>query len=209
MMIDLHSHTYYSDGTESPEYLVERSHAAGVKMQALTDHDTLKGMPEFMDAAAKYPDLIPVAGCELSLRDMEILALGVRKNLAVRKTFGSYKEAIEFALSMGAAPVLPHAVRTGKRGRALEKLVLELKGYGLMGIEVFHPEHDREMADECLALARKYKLLVTAGSDFHEPDEPVDSEGYGARELGYFGGGDWKHCPELDATYEFFKKRIA
>ena len=208
-MIDLHMHTYYSDGKHSPKYVVEKAHAVGAKMIALTDHDTLDGVPEYLKAAKKYPDIIAFAGSELSLRDMEVLALGIKKPRTLKPEWASYKEAIEAALSMGAVPVLPHAIRTGLRGRVLDKFIAELKSYGLMGVEVFHPEHKQDMADECLALARKHNLLVTAGSDFHEKDE-LPYEGFdGSRYVGFFGYTNWKSCPELKKTYAFFRKWIS
>ncbi len=40
-MVDLHSHTDHSDGTDSPESLVEKAVAAGLHTLAITDHDTL------------------------------------------------------------------------------------------------------------------------------------------------------------------------
>ena len=42
--IDLHLHSYYSDGMESPERLVERAAALGYKTVALTDHDGVNGV---------------------------------------------------------------------------------------------------------------------------------------------------------------------
>lgn len=40
---------------------------------------------------------------------------------------------------------------------------------GLDGIEVFYPAHTYTMKQDLLALARKYGLLCTAGSDYHGP----------------------------------------
>ncbi len=44
MIYDLHSHSIFSDGTLSPEALVERAHEQGVNVLALTDHDETKGL---------------------------------------------------------------------------------------------------------------------------------------------------------------------
>ena len=41
--IDFHSHTIYSDGSDTPESLVRAMHMSGVDMFALTDHDTPVG----------------------------------------------------------------------------------------------------------------------------------------------------------------------
>ena len=50
-MIDLHLHTTASDGRSSPAALVEEAAAAGVRTMGVTDHDTLAGVPEVLDAA--------------------------------------------------------------------------------------------------------------------------------------------------------------
>jgi hypothetical protein len=39
--------------------------------------------------------------------------------------------------------------------------------YGLMGLEVYYPEHTNSMVNSYLGLAKKYNLLVTGGSDCH------------------------------------------
>ena len=41
--IDLHIHTDASDGTDSPEELIKKIHEAGIKIFAVTDHDTING----------------------------------------------------------------------------------------------------------------------------------------------------------------------
>lgn len=51
MRVDLHCHSTASDGQLSPTALVERAHGRGVRVLALTDHDTLDGLPEARRAA--------------------------------------------------------------------------------------------------------------------------------------------------------------
>ncbi|GAB3462916.1 PHP domain-containing protein [Streptomonospora sediminis] len=64
MRIDLHSHSSVSDGTESPAEVVGRAAAAGLDVLALTDHDTVAGIPEA--AAAMPAGFTLVPGMELS-----------------------------------------------------------------------------------------------------------------------------------------------
>ena len=45
-LIDLHTHTLASDGTDSPSALVQKAHAAGLAAVAVTDHDTVSGLDE-------------------------------------------------------------------------------------------------------------------------------------------------------------------
>ena len=66
-MIDLHSHTYESDGTCSPAQLIEEAVRAGVTTLGITDHDTFKGF----DAAvpiAREAGIELVCGIELSTK---------------------------------------------------------------------------------------------------------------------------------------------
>jgi predicted metal-dependent phosphoesterase TrpH len=63
--IDLHTHTYYSDGTMGPLQLLELARERGLDVVALTDHDTIAGLPEGRDAAnAVGIELVP--GVEFS-----------------------------------------------------------------------------------------------------------------------------------------------
>jgi 3',5'-nucleoside bisphosphate phosphatase len=64
-MLELHCHTTHSDGTLTPTELVTAAIATGVKVLAITDHDTLSGWDEAITAAAPY-ELEIVPGLELS-----------------------------------------------------------------------------------------------------------------------------------------------
>jgi len=77
-LIDLHCHSRFSDGTDAPEDLVKAAQELGLKALALTDHDTLAGLPDFMGCQPGCATrLIP--GIELSCRflDMELHILGL------------------------------------------------------------------------------------------------------------------------------------
>ncbi len=64
-LIDLHSHSTASDGSFSPTELVKLAKEMGLKALALTDHDTVEGLEEFIKAG-KELDLETVPGTELS-----------------------------------------------------------------------------------------------------------------------------------------------
>lgn len=65
--IDLHLHTTYSDGSYSPAEVIRFAHEVGVTALAMTDHDTVDGIPEAMKAGAEVGiEVIP--GIELSSR---------------------------------------------------------------------------------------------------------------------------------------------
>lgn len=65
MLADLHCHSTASDGLLTPAELVARAQAQGVGLLALTDHDTLDGLPA-AHAAAREAGLRLVDGVELS-----------------------------------------------------------------------------------------------------------------------------------------------
>ena len=65
MRIDLHTHSYYSDGQLSPKALVQRAIEHEVDVLALTDHDTVLGVSEAQEAA-KGTSLTLVPGIEFS-----------------------------------------------------------------------------------------------------------------------------------------------
>ena len=81
--IDLHVHSNCSDGTMTPTELVEYAAKKGLSAIALTDHDTIKGIPEATAAAETFGiELIP--GIEFSTnyqdKDIHILGLNVDVN---------------------------------------------------------------------------------------------------------------------------------
>jgi predicted metal-dependent phosphoesterase TrpH len=66
MLIDLHTHSTASDGTDRPAALVAAARQAGLDVVALTDHDTTLGWAEA--AGALPPGLTLIPGLELSCR---------------------------------------------------------------------------------------------------------------------------------------------
>ena len=63
-MIDLHTHTTCSDGTDSPFALVKKALSTGVKVLGVTDHDSIAGWDEAISAAT--PQIELVLGSEIS-----------------------------------------------------------------------------------------------------------------------------------------------
>ncbi|WP_396586999.1 PHP domain-containing protein [Bermanella sp. R86510] len=65
MLVDLHCHSLCSDGQLSPKDLVIRAHEKGVTHLALTDHDTLNGLPEAQQTAREQGIQL-ISGIEFS-----------------------------------------------------------------------------------------------------------------------------------------------
>jgi len=66
-VVDLHTHSTASDGKLTPAELVALAVERGVRVLALTDHDTLRGIPE-AQAAGRDLGVHVVAGIEISAR---------------------------------------------------------------------------------------------------------------------------------------------
>lgn len=64
--VDLHSHTTASDGTLSPRDLVRAAVKRGVRVLAITDHDSTEGLRDAFDEAARHPPLTIVPGLEIN-----------------------------------------------------------------------------------------------------------------------------------------------
>jgi predicted metal-dependent phosphoesterase TrpH len=77
---DLHSHSLHSDGTLTPEALVERAAGRGVKQLALTDHDETRGLAA-AHAAAQTHGIEVVDGVEISVtwrgHTIHVVGLGI------------------------------------------------------------------------------------------------------------------------------------
>lgn len=246
--VDLHVHSTYSDGTDSPSELVEKALELNLKAFALTDHDTTAGYEDVM-AAARNKDIEVVPGIELSTKyltkDVHILGLYVnpysrqfqefvhesqlgrewrnekmcenlraegiditieeltsmfphaqltRANFAklilekgyvksMEEGFERYvgdhckayvprdlitpERAIELVLAAGGVPVLAHPILYRFSDKVLEELVAKLKAAGLEGIETVYSTYAPSEERQVRALAKKYDLVMTGGSDYH------------------------------------------
>ncbi len=109
MTIDLHIHSTFSDGSRSPNEVVALSVECGLSTISLTDHDTMDGTAEIMEAAEKA-GIEAIPGLELSVvhrgRPLHIL--------------GYYLDADNVKLQSGLATI-QHA-RVERNNLILEKL---------------------------------------------------------------------------------------
>jgi predicted metal-dependent phosphoesterase TrpH len=53
-----------------------------------------------------------------------------------------------------------------------DELIPKFADYGIMGLEVYYPEHSQSMINLYLRFAQKHNLLVTGGSDCHGSAKP-------------------------------------
>ena len=115
--VDLHMHSIASDGQLTPSELISRAEKNSVNMLALTDHDSLRGIPEAMECVSgKKIRFIP--GVEISVTwgrlTIHVLGLNVdpRNDLlymaldSIQKTRFLRAKAIDKALVRAGLPSL-------------------------------------------------------------------------------------------------------
>ena len=80
--VDLHLHTRASDGRLTPRELIALVARKGLRVVAVTDHDSTEGLDEAMEAARAFPHLTVIPGIELSTDipgdEIHVLAYFVR-----------------------------------------------------------------------------------------------------------------------------------
>lgn len=253
-MIDLHAHTFESDGTDSPSGLIEKAAAAGLHTLAITDHDTLtahdkaqatadalgvrliRGVEISTKARNKSVHLLAYwfggnapagflawleemleyrrernrqliarlqqLGIPITLDEAEalgrtitgrvhiakvLIAKGYAKNIS--DAFDQYigedapgfvlmeepqtAKAVRKVREFGGVPILAHPIRLNMRDPQVEEeFIREQVDAGLLGLEVMHSDHGEKERERYLALATRYGLAPSGGSDFHGDIKP-------------------------------------
>nr|WP_317359220.1 PHP domain-containing protein [uncultured Tyzzerella sp.] len=92
-MIDLHTHSTYSDGTYSPQELITLAYEKGLKAIAITDHDTIDGINYAKDRA-KELNIELINGIEFSAdyKGIEIHILGYFLDITNKNLLALLKE---------------------------------------------------------------------------------------------------------------------
>ena len=137
--------TYEKLIEEFPDAVITRAHYA----RYLLNHGYIKGLQEAFD---RY--------------------VGDHAPYYVPREKVTPVQAVELILAAGGIPVLAHPVLYRMSDRRLDRLVAELKEAGLVGLEAIYCTYTAGEERQMRALARKYKLLVSGGSDFHGSNKP-------------------------------------
>ena len=78
------------------------------------------------------------------------------------------RQALERIGASGGVAALAHPIQLRTQNDAqLERVVKDLVDLGLAGLEVIHSDHDDAWVQKCAALADRFGLIKTGGSDFH------------------------------------------
>ena len=252
MKYDLHLHTTESDGRLTPTELVKLAKSHGLKVIAVTDHDTIGGIDEALREANNEPKITVVPGVEINtdLSSGELHVLGYfldytnpglkvslgkiresrvgraekmveklhglgfqvewqrildlargesicRPHIAQamlekgyvtseRQAFDKYigrngpayverekikpVDAVRIIVKAGGLPVLAHPADI----QELDTMLNELIAAGLVGMEVYYGQYDKQTVARLLQVASAYKLITTGGTDYHHFQDGVE-----------------------------------
>jgi predicted metal-dependent phosphoesterase TrpH len=168
--VDLHSHTTASDGTLSPAELVREAARRGLRVLAVTDHDSTEGLAEALAEAARHPPLRIVPGieinCDVEGAEIHILGYGMGYEAPWFQEFCRRQREerrarvhrIAARLAELGMPIDPERVlaivREGSAGRPHVARVMVERGYVRSVREAF----DRYLAAGKLAYVPRAKL---------------------------------------------------
>lgn len=173
--VDLHAHSTASDGSQSPAAAVEHAHRAGLAAFALTDHDTLAGIPDAQRTADAL-GLRLVPGVEMSVHqgptEVHLLGLHIRDVSALQGRLEIYRDhrrtrAVEIVSKLNAVGVavtveaVLEASAGGAIGRPHVAKALIAGGFVRDSREAF----DRYLAAGKPAFVEKERLDIAEGID--------------------------------------------
>jgi 3',5'-nucleoside bisphosphate phosphatase len=120
-----------------------------------------------------------------------------------KDTFGP-EEALAFVHKHHAVPVLAHPFWLNRGSlEATEEYLREMKDYGLVGIEVIYPDHDKDWTRGLKDIANRLEFIITGGSDYHGGKTKPHTT------LGHGEGGGFQVPPSVLDTLSAAAARLA
>ncbi len=132
---------------------------------------------------AHFAQYLHEEGIVSSVKEAFDRYLGDGKPCYVPKEGATAKEVIACILAAGGHPVLAHPTLYRLGASVLDGVVKDLKAAGLEGIEAVYSTYTPAQEREIRALAAKYELHMTGGSDFHGTPKPDIQLGTGRGSL--------------------------
>ena len=113
--------------------------------------------------------------------------LGCKGKAYLPKAVLEPEDGVALLARLGATVSLAHPLLWKAPEGWLEKMLGRLKDCGLDAIEAYHSEHSQQDVRTCLALAKRFGLGVSGGSDYHGANKPAISlgKGYGGLFVGW------------------------
>ncbi len=166
--IDLHTHSTASDGVYAPAELLQHAGDVGLKVLALTDHDTTNGLDEAAEAARKHNvEFIPGIEINTDVSGGEVHVLGyfieyqraafqetlqVLRNARVRRGQRMVELLNEESIAISWERV--REIAQGSVGRPHVAQALQEAGY----VQTIGEAFDRYIGKDCPAYVPHYKL---------------------------------------------------
>ena len=196
---DLHLHTFFSDGTFTPEELVERAHKIGFSAIALTDHDTVEGCERAATACAAV-QMEFIAGTELTAEhedtEVHILAYlvdtqnpqllariakfqSVRQSRITEMVAALNKQGIPlkaesvFALANCKSPGRPHVARAMVKEKLIGSLDEAFEKYLKKGRPAWVPKTKMSALEAVELIHQAGGLAVMAHPGLNRTDEII------------------------------------
>ena len=141
---DFHCHSTASDGARSPSEVVKLAYEQGVRVLALTDHDSTEGVAEARRAGSVYPDFTLIPGVEM----------GTDIPSAEVHVLGYYLEPDNAELQATLA-----RLRESRKGRG-EGIVIKLRE---MGLDVTWEQVQRIAGDASVGRPHVAQALLESG----------------------------------------------
>ncbi len=146
---------------------IEMLQKAGVDISWEDIEYHVNGMKRELVVLPHLSNALIEKGLATGKKDVAEKFLGIGAPGYLPKPSPSMKECIDFVLENGDVPILSHPGLYGISYKEAYDMIVEAKGYGLMGIEVFHPRHSKEAQQEYYKMAKELCLIPSGGSDFH------------------------------------------
>lgn len=128
--------------------------------------------PDSVITRAHYARFLHSYGYTSSMKEAFDRYLGDHTKYFVPREKVTPVQAVELILRSGGIPILAHPVLYGLGNSALDTLVGELTSAGLIGIEAVYSTYTQSDERDIKALAQKYGLAISGGSDFHGKAKP-------------------------------------
>lgn len=158
------------------EAMCQRFRADGIDM---TMEKLQHGNPDTVVTRAHFARVLIAEGICRDMNQAFKKYLGKKSKYYIPTPDIPAEEAIELIRTYGRAAFIAHPLLYGFGYRQIEKMIDDLKPYGLSGLEVYHSSNNSYESGKLREVARAHGLLISGGSDFHGAAKPDISVGSG------------------------------
>lgn len=157
-LIDYNKHLLNKRNDDSIMYLIEKGYNIDLSEYEKYEYDRKKGGWKLLNF------LIEKGFC----RDVGDYfgRLFYKQKTILFPVFPSIKDVVKIIKDAGGIPVLAHPYYEKDDTKVEDKLSVFIE-IGIEGVECLHPNHSKEITNECLSWCKKNGDIITAGSDFH------------------------------------------